>query len=119
MGNPTFFTNATTVAARAAEVPDASFTNGMNNGSCANPLGINAGGGTIGGTPEQFTLLDQAGAARTPQTAQYIGGDGLDDGVTGGGVAVRIATTGTAGDGVVTPTGNATLASLAAGWVPV
>tara|TARA_R110002096_G_scaffold2926_5_gene14896 strand:+ start:1161 stop:1508 length:348 start_codon:yes stop_codon:yes gene_type:complete len=115
MGNPTYFVDDVAVAARKAEanqsIPDASWLTGMNAGaSCANGIGVNEGEGAVIGTAEQFTLLDQAGAARAPQDSQLIGGvaEPLD-----------VGTNATNGDGTPTRTGGATLASLAAGWTAV
>ena len=115
MGNPTYFVDDVAVAARKAEasqsIPDASWVTGMNaGGSNACGLGINQAGGAVVGTPEQFTLLDQAGAARAPQDSQLIGGvvEPLD-------VGANAAT----GSGTPTRTGAATLASLSAGWTAV
>ncbi|GAG10377.1 unnamed protein product [marine sediment metagenome] len=117
--NPTFFLNATSVAARAAEVPAADFDNGMNlGGSNAPGVGINMAGGAVVGTPEQFTLLDQHGAIRVPQDSQHIGGDGLDDGVEGPGtVAIKTGANAAAGDGTNVGDGTANLQTIGAGWV--
>ncbi len=129
MGEPTFFIDATAVAARAAEVPGASFDNGMNNaGSCGEGIGINMNEGAIIGSPEQFTLLDQFETTRTPQVSQHIGGTGLDDGSIGTlpNAPVRFGTMPTqaakdadpALDGTVILSGfpNATLNTLGVGW---
>jgi hypothetical protein len=163
--NPTMFRNDTAIAARAAEVPEADFTNGVNNASCSMGIGINAGGGAVVGTPEQFTLASQFGtvdvADRTPQISQSIGGlpsvprsgnqeftwdtsqalytvgGAASSGGTGGAdgtlpeatIAVvelpteqekiDAAAAGDSIDGFVTPTGGASLTSLAAGWTSV
>jgi hypothetical protein len=121
MANPTFFVDATAVAARASEVPNASFVNGLNaGGSNAPAIGVNAAGGAVTGDEAQFTLLDQAEAARAPQDSQSIGGTALADGTSGVGTQpVKVGTNSATGDGVMTPTGDATLASLAAGWTAV
>ena len=115
MGNPTYFIDGVAVIARKAEVnqsiPTASWDTGLNaGGSCANGIGVNEGEGTVVGTTEQFTLLDQAGDARTPQNSQIIGGvaEPLD-----------VGTNAATGSGTPTRTGGATLASLAAGWTAV
>jgi hypothetical protein len=130
MGEPTYFIEDVTVTAREAEVTAASFSNGMNlGGSCAPGIGINMNEGAVVGEPQQFTLLDQHGAngtARTAQIGQHIGGDGLtlitdwpgsggDIGTLPDGV-IRFGTPSVEGDGEVTPIGNCTLATLAAGW---
>tara|TARA_R110002167_G_scaffold252882_2_gene459231 strand:- start:2499 stop:2873 length:375 start_codon:yes stop_codon:yes gene_type:complete len=120
MTTPTFFIDDTAVAARSAELPNASFTTGMNfGGSCANGVGINVGVANLVGTPDQFTLLDQEGAARTPQTSQHIGGSGLGAGSSGtlpdASVRFAVPTADGSGDVAVTRP-NATLVSLATGW---
>ena len=94
MANPTYLIDDSVVAIRGPEVPNASFVNGCNvAGSNAPGIGINLGGGAVVGESQQFTLLDQTGAARTPQTSQYIGGEPLgagqprtlpDDSIRGG-----------------------------------
>ncbi len=78
MATPTFFIDATANTARQAEVTEASWDTGLNwAGSNANGVGINMNEGEVVGTPEQFTLLDQDDAPRTPQVSQVIGGDGF------------------------------------------
>ena len=76
MGSPaTYFQDDAARSAREAEVPDASFSNGMNmGGSSSMGQGINMLEGEVVGTPEQFTLLDQFENARTAQISQNIGG---------------------------------------------
>jgi hypothetical protein len=117
---PTFYIEDATVTTRAAELPNASFDNGMNfGGSNAPAIGVNVGVADLAGTTGQFTLLDQREAARTPQTSQHIGGNGLGDGVTGilpeG--AVRTAINDASGDGSIGATQeNVGLAVLATGW---
>ena len=60
---------------REAEVPGATFNNGMNmGGSNAMGIGINMLEGAVVGSDEQFTLLDQHGNARNAQISQSIGG---------------------------------------------
>ena len=108
-------------AVRVAEVPDASFVDGMNNGSCQPGVGITGDVPNLVGTPEQFTLLDQNAATRTPQLGQSIGGVALGDGDTG--VATQaidlVDPANDLGDGTVVVDGTgATLTTLAAGWVP-
>lgn len=117
---PVFLVVDATVTTRSAEVPDANFDNGCNvAASCAHGLGINYDGGAIVGTANQFTLLDQNGDARVPQTANLIGGNGLGDGVAGSlpDPAIRSGTPSTEGDGEVTPIANAVLNTLNEGWV--
>ena len=93
---PTYQLNATSQAARNAEYTGTPFTDtdgtgdydeykGCNRaGSNAPGIGINTGNIEYldGYTerPEGWTLLDQAGAGRTPQDSQHIGGDGLGAG---------------------------------------
>ncbi len=60
---------------REAEVPAAAFRNGMNmGGSCSMGIGINMLQGSVEGTPNQFTLLDQNELVRDAQRSQSIGG---------------------------------------------
>ena len=78
MGRTTFYIEDASVTSREAETTAADFDNGVNlAGSNAPGVGINIDGGTTVGTPEQFTLLDQYGNARTTQTSQHIGGGGF------------------------------------------
>ena len=118
---PTFYIEDATVTVRAAEVPDASFANGLNmGGSCAPAIGVAIGETDLVGSDDQFTLLDQREAARNPQTSQHIGGNGLGDGVSGilpeG--SVRAGVPSTNGDGSITGAQeNIALQTLAAGWV--
>lgn len=76
----TFSVNATTLATRIAEVPNADFTGGVNRALCNEGVGIC----TDNYNPKlsDWTLLDQAPAARAPQDSQHIGGNGLGDGTT-------------------------------------
>ena len=109
MPNVSYFLDDSVVSTRAAEVPDADFAGGVNAGaSNACGIGVNADGGAVADTPEQFTLLDQNGDARTPQNSQAVGG-AAD--------VLRLGTVSATGDGVVTADGNATLADAAVGWV--
>lgn len=94
---PTFELDAAAVTARNAEYSGTPFTDtdgdgttvnpylGCNRaGSCAPGIGINTGAVLVpnGGAarPDDFTELDQAGAARIPQDSQHIGGSGLGSG---------------------------------------
>jgi len=120
---------AASIVARKLEVTAADFDAGCNLAASNAPgVGINIGGGAVVGTADQFTLLDQAGAARTPQDSSVIGGEGLttaaeypsSGGAAGAGVEpIQSGVPTTTGDGDVTVGGDATLASLAAGWVEV
>ena len=75
---PTFSLNPAAVSARAAEVPDADFSGGMNKGSCNHGLGINTGDFDPKAT--DFSRI----ADTAPHETMHIGGDGLDDGgITG------------------------------------
>lgn len=68
---PAFYQNA--ALKRTSEVADADWDNGGNKGgSCACGVGINTGNVSIP-APPQYTLLDQAEAARDPQDSQHIG----------------------------------------------
>lgn len=86
----TYQLTGATVTARNAEYTGTPFTDsgagtfadptlGCNRaGSCASGLGINTG--NIDPKLEDWSILDQAGAARVPQDSQHLGGDGLGDG---------------------------------------
>ena len=107
-------------AVRVGEVPDASFVDGMNNGSCQPGIGITGDVTDLVGTPEQFTLLDQNEAARTPQLGQSLGGIALNDGedIVANQPIDLINLANDDGDGTVVVDGTgATLTTLAAGWV--
>ena len=107
-------------AVRVGEVPNASFVDGMNNGSCQPGVGITSGPTDLVGTPEQFTLLDQNEAARTPQLGQSLGGVALGEGqdVVASQAIDLIDPANDTGDGTGTVDGTgATLTTLAAGWV--
>ena len=116
---PATFIDDDARAVRAAEVSNASFLNGMNNGSCQCGIGISGDVTDLVGTPEQFTLLDQDEAARTPQLGQSLGGVALGDGETiVASQVMDLVDNGATGDGTVTEDGTgATLTTLAAGWV--
>jgi len=120
--NPTYYVNAATQTVREIQVPYADFDGGMNAGG-SNACGIGIGPAVnVVGTPNQFTLLDQAGAARTPQLSQPIGGEALGDGSSAApdsADAISFGTNAANGNGIPTATGVATLASLAAGWTAV
>ena len=67
---PTFFLDPDLT--RAAEVTAADWAGGLNKGaSCAPGIGINTGNPNP--KLSDWTLLDQAGAARVPQQSQHIG----------------------------------------------
>lgn len=108
MTAPTCFIDTTAVAARTSEVSGADWDNGMNAaGSNAPGIGINAGGGAVDGAPEQFTLLDQTGTARTPQDSQQL---------ALGSLPVTALTNSASGDGKPSATAAVSLVTLAAGW---
>jgi hypothetical protein len=88
---PTFELDAAAVTARNAEYTGTPFTDddggatyadpylGMNRaGSNAPGIGINSG--NVNPKLEDWTILDQAEAARSPQASQHIGGNGLGAG---------------------------------------
>ena len=114
----TTFRNTTTISARAAEVPGASFTNGCNNASSSPGVGIATANPNLTGDKSGWTLLDQFGVARTPQISQLIGGNGLGAGNSGKGPTDQfiIGVSNPSNDGTVTVQGTANLATLAAGW---
>jgi len=127
MSDVSFFTDEAAITGRALEVPDADFTDGMNNAASNAPgVGVNALGGAVAGTPEQFTLLDQDGDARVPQVSQVLGGAGFIDvagypssgGVEGKSVLpLHIGSPSGEGDGKAEDVKKAELHTLVAGWV--
>jgi len=118
MAQAATFIDVTARATRSSENAGASFLNGMNNGSCQCGIGISSGPTALAGTPEQFTLKDQNGDARTPQVSQSIGGIGLNDGAITFQALDLVDMADDSGDGTVTVAGTgATLTTLAAGWV--
>lgn len=124
MGNPTYYRNEDTVVARALEVnPVANWNNGVNL-AASNACGIGIGEApNVVGTPNQFTLLDQASAARTPQLSQPIGGVAYNEGSSAPADPltdeIRFVAPTASGDGDAVYVGQAHLVTLAAGWVPV
>ncbi len=105
----TYFDPAAIVAREGETVPAIGFgfnaNGGMNYGSCQPGIGIATDQPNLTGDANQWTLLDQDGAARTPQNSQYIG-----DVMT---PALIVANT---TDGNVDSPADATLTTLAAGW---
>ena len=76
---PSYTLREDTVTARESEVPDASFSDGMNlGGSNAGGIGINTGAPDP--KVEDWTTLDQDENARDPQISQHIGGNALGSG---------------------------------------
>jgi hypothetical protein len=87
---PTYFLDAATVTARNAEYTDTPLTDvdgdgnyntylGANRaGSCSPGIGINTG--FVNPQLSDWSILDQAGDARSPQLSQHIGGDGFEGG---------------------------------------
>ena len=119
MAQPATFIDVDARAVRTAQVPAASFLDGMNNSACQPGIGISNGPTDLVGEAQQFTLLDQNGAARTPQLGQSVGGVALGDGDDG--VATQaidlVDPADNSGDGTVVVDGTgATLTTLAAGW---
>jgi hypothetical protein len=136
--NRSTFRSTAAIASREAEanqtIPDLSWTNGMNNGSCAPGVGVGYDNPNLVGTDEQFTLLDQGYGGtggqtpviRVPQLSQSIGGSGLGDGVEGNGTEFIVAVsnpTNAAKEanpdlrGAITVNGTGNLQTLAVGWV--
>lgn len=110
------YVDAIAIITRQAEanqnIPAAQWEGGANAAaSNANGIGIGTQAGLDESLPN-WTLLDQAEAARTPQTSSIIG---AISGVT----AIDIVTNDASGNGDVTIDGEATLAALATGWVAV
>ena len=142
MGNPTFFKDDAAITAGEARVPLANFDNGCNPvASNSNGIGINMSGGALpaetapGMAGWNWTLLDQHGDARQGQIGQLIGGTGItpfagypSSGGTEGTLpdgTIRDATNAANVNGApvagaeITTIGNASVVSLAAGWVSV
>ena len=73
----TFFQDQAIKTARSAEVSVlADWDSGLNRGgSCAPGVGIGTGNGE--NKLDDWTLLDQTGAARNPQDSQHIGNGGV------------------------------------------
>jgi len=117
------FAILSTIGARAAEVPNASFATGAN--YALGPIGIATDGGVatteLAQSAPNWTLEDQREVARTPQNSQYIGGSGLVNGTSGFTTQspCGTATASASGNGDITATGVPHLVSLAAGWVVV
>lgn len=121
MAEPATFIDDTARATRAGEVSGASFVNGMNNASCQPGIGISGDPTDLVGEPQQFTLLDQNAAARTPQDGQSIGGValGAGEGIAASQAIDLVLPADDSGDGTIAKQGTgATLTTLAAGWVP-
>jgi hypothetical protein len=138
----TTFIDRAAVDARDAEVTGADWDGGCNApAACAPGIGVtypltNLPAFTTSTGPN-WSLNDQFTVARTPQVSQVIGGEGLttssdwpgSGGISGNGSShgenIEIVTNPNdiAGapdpDGAPTVVGAATLATLAAGWVPV
>ena len=127
MNKPTTFIDGSARAARTSEVPDASFTNGMNAGGLNAPgVGVATDVAGLTGDASGWTLLDQYGDPRAPQNSQSIGGRAYSDfandyplsgGQEGkGDEPVFVVTPSNNGSGNSTVDGNATLPDLATGW---
>jgi hypothetical protein len=74
-----FFQNETAKQTRELDVPEASWSDGVNRGA-SNTCGIGIASANGECKLEDWTLLDQHGDARTPQMSQHIGGGGLGGG---------------------------------------
>lgn len=114
--SPNTYFDVISIAARSAEtLPSIGFGfnayGGMTYSSCQPGIGIATDVPNLAGNPEQWTLLDQNGDARTPQKSQYIGYDAV--------TAVQIIVNGDGDGDPTTGGGDATLATLAAGWTAV
>ena len=107
------FIDALSIVSRKAEsgtpIPAASWEGGCND-TGANAPAIGVGTATKIAESGQWTLNDQAGAPRTPQKSQSIGGIAQ---------ASSIVTNAADGSGDITIAGAATLTTLDAGWVAV
>ena len=129
---PTYFQDPTTVAARDAEYTGTPCSDVTGDGTYNSYLGCNRAGSSspgIGVNPSptpgasdggvnanDWTVLDQHNAARTPQDGAHIGNTGLGAGTEGvGTVPINIADR----SETATPDMNNTchLTDLAVGWV--
>lgn len=121
MNKPTAYLDVVAVAARALELPDADFTNGMTwGGSCAPGVGIATDNPNLEESLPSWTLLDQNEDARAPQVGQAIGGSAIDGGTTDPALLpVKVLANSVEGDGDAMIDGLATLTTLAAGWFSV
>lgn len=118
MLNPTVFVDVDAAAARAIEVPAASFTNGCNGpASTGGGIGINMAGGEVVGTPNQFTLLDQNGLARVAQISQSIGLEPNQFIITGTSPTQAEKDADPSLEGTLSLLGAASLITLPEGWV--
>lgn len=79
---PTYTLNASVVTSRESEVPAADFDGGVNKGG-SNAPGIGINTGFVNPKLSDWSVLDQAEAARDPQLSMHIGGDGTFDGGLG------------------------------------
>lgn len=128
MANIAFYRDFPAIAPRSTENA-ADWGSGMNNssGGC---IGIGIDQGALSGDPQQFTLLDQRGDARTPQKMAVIGGVGYvprdTDWPTSGGLPgtgddqpIKAGETDDQGDiiGGSAAAKDAWLQDLANGWV--
>lgn len=123
----TAFIDDVAVGLRAAEVPNASFGDGMNvGGSCACGIGIGSDNPGLEEQLPNWTLLDQHGNGRLGQISQHIGGPGytdFNDYPSSGGQEgtlpdsiIRTGPNNADGTGNVVYTGDMHLISLATGW---
>jgi hypothetical protein len=106
--NPCHFVQGTLVAARLSEVPAADWNAGCNlSASNGNVVGIATDNPGLD-QGQQWTLLDQNGAARNPQQGVVIGDDRPDD--------VYAMLNRDIGNGQFEQRAPATLLTLEAGW---
>lgn len=111
---PVTFYDTTAHTTRDTEVTGADWDTGMNYGSCMPGIGIALGPYV---NSSEWTLLDQAGAARDPQDGQSIGGIGLNGGTSAAAtVPFSAVTNDNDGLGGVTNDGPVDLLDLADGW---
>ena len=134
-----FFKDDTAVTAMETRVPGAVANSGMESGASNAPgIGISTENPGLDESLPSWTLNDQSGSARDPQTSQHIGGSGItetsdwpDSGGTEGtapDAPIRLATAselptysekladGEVDGAVQGATPSAALADLATGW---
>lgn len=116
MNDPTAYVDNVEIIIRGGQVA-ANWGTGMDWGASNAPgIGIATDNPNLDQSLPSWTRLDQDGDARTPQVSQVIGGGGPAGNDGKGLQPVEIVTNGD-GDGSVTVSQEATLTTLAAGWV--
>jgi hypothetical protein len=120
MNAPTVFVDNIELVLRSGELPDANWGTGMDYAaSNACGIGVATANPNLEESLPSWTLLDQDGAARTPQVSQVIGGGGPAGNAGKGLQPVEVVANNESGDGGISASQEARLVTLAAGWVGV